>query len=140
MLVHKKFKAHPYRLRALEMIFLAAYIVDIYRILLEFNLRDVFDKLLDLQCYTRGQQHQCEENPALFESRKLKWSSWLQFIWMQMFLITNLILNRDMHSMMKNPFKPPRLRTKNYYIFCSLVFLASVILVQLFNMNWNFLS
>ena len=46
MLFHKKFKVHPYRLRALEMIFLTAYIIDFYRILLEFNLEGVFNSLL----------------------------------------------------------------------------------------------
>lgn len=42
------------------------------------------------------------------------WST--NLICMQLFLIFNLILNYDMYRMMKNPFKPPRIRVNNYYI------------------------
>ena len=46
MLVSKKFRMHPYRLRALEMMFLTAYVLDLYRILLEFNWEQMFNILI----------------------------------------------------------------------------------------------
>lgn len=57
-----------------------------------------------------------------------------------MFLIINLILNKDMFKMMKNPFKPPRLRTRGYYIFLVTFFLSFLILIKLFLHLWQVIA
>lgn len=42
MLFHRKFKRHPYRLYAIDLIFLSAYFVSFRRLLFDFNVYEPF--------------------------------------------------------------------------------------------------
>lgn len=60
--------------------------------------------------------YEIEVAHALFLMKSIFYLDWsFNLISLQMFLIFNLILNYDIYRMMKNPFKPPRMRVYNYY-------------------------
>ena len=50
MLINKKFKKHPYRLYALELVFFAGYLLDVSQLLIEINAEPVFNAIVDFFC------------------------------------------------------------------------------------------
>ena len=50
MLINKKFKKHPYRLYALELVFFAGYLLDITQFLIEIKAKFVFTAIVNFFC------------------------------------------------------------------------------------------
>lgn len=117
MLTNKKFNMHPYQLYALELLFFSGWIFDIRRFLLETNNSQVFLKLIEIFDYmVIPTANGDNEVNTIYARVILYWSEFMQFLWFQIFLLLNLILSLDVFYLLKNPFKPPRIRTKSYYI------------------------
>ena len=117
MLVHKKFERHPYRLYGIDLIFLAAYLINFRRFIVDFDLSDQYYVMLNLVVHMVNPAGSVDTGLKLQYMRSMFYWGWsFNLICMQLFLIFNLILNWDMYRMMKNPFKPPRIRVNDYYI------------------------
>lgn len=124
MLFHRKFSRHPYRLYGIDLIFLAAYLINFRRFIVDFDLFEQFCQMLNVVVYMMNSAAKVDTGLKLQYMRSMFYWGWsTNLICIQLFLVFNLILNYDMFRMMKNPFKPPRTRVKNYYIKAGIVVL-----------------
>ena len=51
-----------------------------------------------------------------------------QFMTLQLYLLLNTLLNFDVYRMIIDPFTPPRLRVRSYYMYIVIVVLVIILL------------
>lgn len=147
MLTHKKFKQHPYRLYALDLIFLTSYILNIPGLIVDFLLYDELKAGLRYILPLMGKDANDEDVLSHYFVLIMYFGFSFQYLILHLFLMSNVILNTDIYRMMKNPFKPPRKRVSGYYTIMALFTLfmilgASFVYVQryIYHEKWIELS
>lgn len=110
MLINKKFKKHPYRLYALELVFFAGYLLDLSQLLLELNAKPVFISIVNFFCILVNVDQDNEIVHLQVGRLVLYCNDFVQYLCLQLFLLLNLILSMDIYYLMVNPFKPARMR------------------------------
>lgn len=119
------------------MLFLAAYTLNFFRLILDFDLKGFLQGWLEIvleivptKVTYKGEKFNEEIESLTYDV--LFWSHSFQFILLQLYLFVNTVLNVDIYKMIKDPFMPPRLRTRKYYIYMGLftIIMLAIFMVQ----------